>query len=558
MKILIIGGIATGLKSAAKARRENRDAEITVFEKGDLVSYGSCGMPYYVGGEIEDINELMSTGSGKPRDPEYFKKTKGFEVETRTEVLSIDRSVKTIQIQKKDTGEIETRPYDKLIIATGASPVKPSLEGTDLENIFTLWHPADAVRIRSGIDQGKYKNAVIIGAGLIGIEMVEAFKKQGLNVTVVEMKEQLFPAFLDTEVAALAEKYLIEQGVQLLLGEKVEKFGGEGQVSFVQTDKREIPADLVVLAIGAKPNIKLAKEAGLKIGETGAIWVDEEMRTSDPDIFAGGDCVENTHLLTRKKVYAPMGSTANKHGRVIGENLFGKNDRFRGVLNTVVVKAMEMNIGKTGLSEKEAKALGYEYVSATVSGPDKAHYMEDSEYITLKLIAEVDSRKLLGIQGIGKGEIAKRIDVVAGMLTLGGTIDDLFDVDISYAPPYNIPIDTLAAAANAVVNKLEERFQGIISVDAKELMGDKGPLFLDVRTLEECVKSGMTGCACAEVKNIPLSELRDRLQELPKEDEIVVVCQSGQRGYEAARILSDHGFGNVKTLEGGLEAWPFK
>ena len=555
MKILIIGAVAAGLKSASKARREDGKAEITVLEQGKLVSYGACGMPYYVGGEIHDIKELMSTGSGNPRNADYFKKTKNIDVQTETEAVRIDRDKKIVEAKDLKTGELKNYFYDKLVIATGASPVRPPLEGIGLKNIFPLWHPDDAVAIRSGIDAGTFKNAVIIGAGLIGMEMAEALNQQGLNVTIVEMKDQIFPAFLDEEIAAIGHKYLKSKNIQLLTGEKVEKLLGAESVTAVKTDQREIPADLVIMAIGARPNVGLAKEAGLTIGETGAIWVDETMRTSDPDIFAGGDCVESTHMVSGKKVFSPMGSIANKQGRVIGENLLGGKARFKGVAGTVVVKIHDITIGKTGLSEKDAKDQGYDYVTALVAGPDRPHYMKNARPVTLKLIVDSKTQKVLGVQGIGEGEVAKRLDVVASVLNFGGTIDDLFDIDLSYAPPYNSPIDMVATAANAVMNKLAHKFTGISAAEAKAKVEKKEAIFLDVRTPGECQTIGLDWDG--QILNIPLGELREKMQGLDKDQEIIAFCKVSQRGYEAQCILREENITNVKVMEGGILAWPY-
>ena len=555
MKILIIGAVAAGLKSASKARREDGKAEITVLEQGKLVSYGACGMPYYVGGEIHDIKELMSTGAGNPRNADYFKKTKNIDVQTETEAVRIDRDKKIVEAKDLKTGELKNYFYDKLVIATGASPVRPPLEGIGLKNIFPLWHPDDAVAIRSGIDAGTFKNAVIIGAGLIGMEMAEALNQQGLNVTIVEMKDQIFPAFLDEEIAAIGHKYLKSKNIQLLTGEKVEKLLGAESVTAVKTDQREIPADLVIMAIGARPNVGLAKEAGLTIGETGAIWVDETMRTSDPDIFAGGDCVESTHMVSGKKVFSPMGSIANKQGRVIGENLLGGKARFKGVAGTVVVKIHDITIGKTGLSEKDAKDQGYDYVTALVAGPDRPHYMKNARPVTLKLIVDSKTQKVLGVQGIGEGEVAKRLDVVASVLNFGGTIDDLFDIDLSYAPPYNSPIDMVATAANAVMNKLAHKFTGISAAEAKAKVEKKEAIFLDVRTPGECQTIGLD--CDGQILNIPLGELREKMQGLDKDQEIIAFCKVSQRGYEAQCILREENITNVKVMEGGILAWPY-
>lgn len=554
-KIIIIGAVATGLKSAAKARRENAEAQITVLEKGTAISYGSCGMPYYVSGEVKNITDLMSTNSGTLRDSAFFKTTKDFDVEVQSEVIAIHREEKTVEVKRLKDGSIERLPYDQLVIATGASPVRPPLEGIDLENIFPLWHPGDAEKIRKLIEDGKVKNVVIIGAGLIGIEMAEAFVLNNIQVSIVEMQSQIFPAFLDEEIAKIGENHLAEKGVQLYLNEKVEKFIGDQKVEKVKTDQREIPADLVLLAIGARPNIQLAKDAGLKIGETGAIWVDQELKTSDPFIFAGGDCVESTHQISGKKVYVPMGSTANKHGRVIGENLAGAHIKFKGVLGTTAVQLLGLTIGKSGLSEKDAQQQGLDYITALTSGPDKPHYMESAKPISLKLIVEKKTRKILGTQGIGMGEVTKRIDVIASLLTMGATVDDLFDVDLSYAPPYSSPIDPIVATANVVMNKLSGAFHGVRSTDAKKKMNDGKTLFLDVRNAKECSECLIDGCS--KISFIPIEELRKRIGEVEKGVEIIAVCSSGVRGYEAEEILRNAGFESVFVLEGGMIAWPY-
>jgi NADPH-dependent 2,4-dienoyl-CoA reductase/sulfur reductase-like enzyme/rhodanese-related sulfurtransferase len=554
-KIVVIGGVAAGLKAAAKARRCDVEAGITVLERGEIISYGACGMPYYVGGDVQDIEDLMKTPVGIVRSPGYFKNVKDIAVLTQTEATAIDRQAKTVRVKKLATGETDNIPYDQLVITTGASAIKPPLAGVELGNIYTLWHPDDAKAIQQGLGKGTFKQAVIIGAGLVGMEMAEALTKRQLEVTVVEMKEQLFPAFLDPEIAAIAAKYAAEKGIKLLAGEKVERFIGETNVTAVATDKRTIPADLVVLAMGARPNAELAKAAGLAVGATGAIAVDEEMRTSDPDIFAGGDCVENINIISGQKVFAPMGSTANKHGRVIGENLCGGHVKFKGILNTAVVKLHDLTVGKTGLSERDARQLGYEYITATVAGPDKPHYMPGAKLITVKLIAEAKTGKVLGMQAVGEGEVAKRVDVVAAVLTLGGTIDDLFAIDLSYAPPYNSPIDNVVVAANAVMNKLVGKLKGISSLVAKEKMTAEQTVFLDVRTPDECKQIRLADCP--NIKYIPLGQLRGRLTELNKDDEIVAFCKISLRGYEAEGILEGAGFENVKVMEGGVVAWPF-
>lgn len=554
-RVVVIGGIAAGLKSAAKVRRCDPEAQITVLEKGDAVSYGACGMPYFVSGDIDDFNQLMMTPAGAIRNVEFFKSVKNVDVMVKTLATRIDRAAKLVYAKHLDTGEEIELPYDQLVIATGASPIKPPIPGIELGNIHQLWYPADARTIRAGLERGKFENAVIIGAGLVGMEMAEAFKNWEVNVTVVEMKNQVFPGFLDAEIAGSIEKYAQEQGITILTGEKVERFEGETVVEAVVTDKQKIAADIVVLAAGVKPNVELAKAAGVDIGPSGAIAVNEFMRTSDPDIYAGGDCVENTNMISGKKVFAPMGSTANKHGRVIGENICGGMAKFRGVLNTVVVKVLDLNVGKTGLTEREAKELGYEFMTVMTGGHDRPHYMPGAKLMTVKLIFDPKSRRLLGAQSFGEGDIAKRIDVVATALTLGATVDDLFDIDLGYAPPYSGPIDNVAVTANAAMNKMAGVLSGISPLEAKAKMEAEGAVFLDVRSPAECKQIRIADCQ--DIKYIPLGQLRSRTGELNKEDEIVAFCKISLRGYEAALILEGEGFKNVKVMEGGLVAWPF-
>jgi NADPH-dependent 2,4-dienoyl-CoA reductase/sulfur reductase-like enzyme/rhodanese-related sulfurtransferase len=556
MKLVVIGGVAAGLKAASKARRTDPSAEITVVEKGSLISYGACGLPYYVGAEVNSLDELMKTPAGMLRNPEYFRDVKNIKVLTRTLATGIDRKAKNVPVRNLDTGAEYLIPYDKLVIATGASPIKPNIPGMELQNIFSLWHPDDAKAMRQGLEHGKFGSAAVIGAGLVGMEMVEALKTWGCDITLIEMKDQVFPAFLDAEIAGLVEKYLRENDIRLLTGEKVLKFSGDEAVTAVETDKGTVAADLVIMALGVCPNVELAASAGLEIGPTGAIAVSPLLQTSDPDIFAGGDCVENINIVSGRKVFAPMGSTANKHGRIIGENLYSGRDRFKGILNTVIVKVLDLNAGKTGITEIEAKELGYDHISVTTAGFDKPHYMEGAKLITIKLLAETKSRKILGVQALGEGDVAKRIDVVASVLTLGGTIDDLFDIDLSYAPPYSSPIDSIAVAANALMNKLAGRFNGISSIAAKELLKDEKVVFLDVRTPAEFGKTRLA--RTGKIRHIPLSELRRRCSELNRDDQIVAYCKVSLRGFEAEGILEGENFRNVKVIEGGLFSWPFE
>ena len=554
-KILIIGGVAAGLKSAAKARRCDPTVQITVLERGEMVSYGACGMPYVVAGDVPSIQNLLMTPAGAVRNPAFFKNTKNLDVRTGTEALSIDRDRKTVRIRERNSGEESELSYDKLVIATGATPVKLPLPGSHLANIFQMWHPNDAKAVKERLEKGAVKNAVVMGAGLVGIEMAEAFHGWGVHVVVVEMLPQIFPAMLDAEIALAVEKYAREKGIEIRTGEKVLEFRGQDAVQEVVTDKGVVPADLVIQAVGVRPNSELAKAAGLAIGPSGAIAVNAHMRTSDPDIYAGGDCAENTHMITGKKMFTAMGSTANKHGRVIGENLCGASASFKGILGTGVVQLLDLNIGKSGLTEREAKEAGIEYITTMIGGHDRAHYMPGAKLITVKLMADAKTGKLLGIQAFGEGEVAKRVDVVAALLTMGGSLHDLVDADLGYAPPYNSPIDNAAAAANTLLNKIAGKFRGISPEEAKAKMASPDTVFLDVRTPDECKTVRIADCR--NIKYIPLGQLRSRLEELGKNDEIVAFCKISLRGYEAECLLEGEGFTDVKVIEGGVTAWPY-
>ena len=456
-RIVVIGGVAAGLKAAAKARRRDAEAQITVLERGELVSYGACGLPYFIGGEVEQVRQLMSSPSGTLRTPEFFKKAKNLDVLTRMEAVAIEREAKVVHALNLETGAKEQFAYDKLVLATGSSPVKPAWPGVEKENIFHVWRPQDATAIRRGLEEQRYEKAVVIGAGLIGLEIAEALRMWDVDVTVVEMKNQLFPALLDEDMAQELEMRLAAKGLQFLKEERVEAFSGEAQVKEVKTDKRTLPADLVILALGARPNVELARQAGLELGMSGAIAVNEYLQTSDKAIFAGGDCAENTHKVSGEKVFLPMGSTANKQGRVIGENICGAGVKFRGVLGTAVVKLFELQVGRTGLNERQGTAAGFNCASVTVAGYDRPHYMKASRKMTLKLTADVATKKLLGLQAWGEGDVVKRVDVAAMALSLGATVEGLFDADLSYSPPFNSPIDILAVAANKLAAKLENR-----------------------------------------------------------------------------------------------------
>jgi NADPH-dependent 2,4-dienoyl-CoA reductase/sulfur reductase-like enzyme/rhodanese-related sulfurtransferase len=555
-KILVIGGVALGPKAAARARRRDPEAEITIMDTGEVFSYAGCGMPFYIEGQITDIDELLCTAQGVRRDESYFKSVKDIKLLGRTEALKINRLEKTVTALDIRTGRFQDIPYDKLVLGVGASPVVPPIEGIGLEGVFRLYSPGDAVAIRAKIDEGA-KRVVIVGGGLIGMEVCGSFASCGCAVTVLEMMDRLIPSLLDPDMSLLLEKYLRESGITLGLGCRVSRIidDGSGRASVVETANGDrFDADMVVVAIGVRPNVRLAKDAGLKMGVTGAIAVDEYLRTSDPDIYAGGDCVENIDLVTGRKVYLPLGSTANKHGRVIGDNVTGGETRFPGVTLTAVFKVLDFNVGKTGLSEREARELGFDAVTATAPRTDCSDYYPKNKPLIIKLIADRRSQKLLGCQALGTGEVVKRIDVVSTCLRFGAAINDIADLDLGYAPPYSTAIDAVAHAANVLRNKIQGLAHGISAAELKgKMAGDDDFVLLDVRSRQEVEVRPFND---RRVVNIPIEELRSRLNELPRK-EVVIFCKTSVRAYDAERILRGAGFNDAKFLDGSLTAWPY-
>lgn len=558
MKVLIIGGVAAGPKTASRIIRMCPDAEVTIIEKGVFLSYAGCGLPYYVSGEVKEQKELMCTPAGVLRDPVFFHNVKNVRVLSETEALEIDRTQQRLRVKTLATGEETWLPYDYLVLATGASPVIPPLPGIDKKNIYTLHGVLDAEGIKAALSEGKAKDAVIIGGGLIGVEATEALVAHGCRVTVVEMLPQIL-GMLDWEIARLVEQHLEAKGVKVMTGTKAIEFlsdAGDGdRAAQVRTSKGLLSADLVILAIGVRPNVALAKAAGLALGEkTGAIQVNDRQQTSDPNIYAAGDCVECLDRLTGSPCFVPLGSTANKQGRVAAINICGGNDAFPGILGSMVCKVFDFGVARTGLTETAARALGYEIIVAMVPGPDKAHYMPQSKSLLIKLVADAKSGRLLGVQATGPGDGAKRIDVAATAITAGMTIDDVAHLDLSYAPPYSPAMDGLITAANVARNKRDGLMEGI-SAEAVQRKLDAGEdfVFLDVRSPQE-----HAAVRLPKTTLIPLGALRKRLDEIPRDKEIVSFCQISLRGYEAALILKAAGFTEVQVLDGGIAMWPYE
>lgn len=558
MRVLIVGGVACGPKAASRLKRLMPSCDVVMIDKGDQVSYGACGLPYYVEGVFPEVGMLMETPVGVVRNADFFQKVKGFKTLTRTEALRVDRGRKVVRVRNLDGGLEEDLPYDKLVLATGSRPIVPPIPGLDLKNVWFMRHPDDADSLVREIDASGLKDAVLIGAGYIGVEMAEALRKRGLNVTLVEMFDRILPQFLDPDMAMLAEKHLRQKGVALALGERVLAVEGNGKVASVRTDRQILHADLVLVGAGVRPNDELAREAGLACAAKGGILINAFCQTSDPDIYAGGDCVVNRAVdpSARGPLFVPLGSTSNKHGRTIADDIAGRPHPFVGITSTGICQAFDYTLGRTGLTETQARDLDPEVESILWAGPDMPHYMPRSKPLIIKMVASRRTRKLLGAQMVGLGDVSKRLDVAAGTLYFGGTVDDVAQIDLGYAPPYGPPIDPIATAAHILANKLEGIARSISPLEAKRRI-DRGDdlVLLDVRTPDEF---RMMRLPYDNVVHIPLGALRTRLAELPRDRDILAFCKVSMRGYEAQLILNAEGFDRVSFIEGGLVAWPFE
>ena len=556
-KIVVIGGSAAGPKAAAKARRMDEFAEITMIQKGPDLSMASCGFPYYVGGFFDDRNKLLCTPTGVVRDPGFYWNAKGIKAMVNTEVTRIDRDKKRVEYVDLVTRELGIQEYDKLIIATGATPNLPPIQGIDLEGVTTLQSMEDGDYLRKVRDEGKIKKAVVVGGGLIGIETLEALHLAGIELTMVELLPQLL-TFLDWKMAKLVENYMKNKANVITKNGVAEFIGEKGKLTAVKLQNgTEIPCDLAVVAIGVRPNVKLAQEAGIQVGELSGITTNEYQQTNDPDIYAAGDCCEVKNQITGKNVLAPYGDLANLQGRAAGENVIDGNvATFPGTIQTGVCKFFDYGVGITGLSEEKAKEAGFDYERVLNASPDKPGFMNGQLLIT-KLVVDKKSREILGAQCLGPGDVSKQLAIWATAIKGHLKVDDMVNADLPYAPPYSLAIDHSIATSHIMQNKLRGIFNGISSVELKEKVDRGDDMFiLDARGADEYEQMRL---GIGEAL-IPIGKLRQRLHEMPKDKnkEIITLCKISLRGYEAAVLLKAHGYTNVKILEGGIAAWPFE
>lgn len=558
-KILIVGGVALGPKAASRCKRLMPDAEVTLVDENVYISYGGCGIPYFVSGEVQNLDDLRATPYHTIRDPEFFRAMKGVTVRNQTRALSIDRAAKTLLVKDVVSGKEEKLPYDKLVLATGASPRVPPVEGKDLKNVLSLTRLEAADAIRTACQEGKVNEAVIVGGGFIGLEAAVALADMwGVKVSVVEMMDQILPGVLSHSLARMAEHDCVSHKVDVYTSEKVLKLEGkDGAVSKVVTDKRELPAQLVIFAAGFIPNGRLAKDAGLDVAPFGAVVVDEHMRTSDPAIYAGGDCVAIRNIITDKLGYLPLGSMANRQGRVIGTNLAGGDATFPGYVGTWAVKLFEMSFCGTGLTVERARKEGYDAVGVSVEQLDRAHFYPEKNMMSLELVVDKPTRRVLGIQGAcSAGDALKaRVDAVAGVLQYARpTVEDISNLEVSYAPPFASAMDVVNVVGNVADNVLAGRFKPVTGDQFMELWKNRDQnhiFFIDARP----AKAGQAVQAQhPEWHSIPLEEIAARVNEVPRDRPVALICNTGLRAYDSLLILARNGITDVVNSTGGMQA----
>ena len=542
MKLLIVGGVAGGASAAARARRLSEDAHIVVFERGPDVSFANCGLPYYVGGEIAERKKLLVT------TPEMLRSRFKLDVRTQSSVESIDRTAKTVRVRDLASGREYEETYDKLILAPGAAPLRPPIPGIDLPGIFTLRNLQDVDRIKERVDQG-VKQAVMVGAGFIGLELVENFVKRGIATTVVELQDQVLPPF-DKEMTTPIVETLLAKGVTVLLGQSADGFdeAPDGLVVRLKSGQR-LSAQLVILGVGVRPENKLAVEAGLEVGPRGGIRVNDHLQTSDPDIYAVGDAIEVKDVVSGEPTQVPLAGPANRQGRIAADNVFGRSATYRGTQGTAILGFFDRTAAMTGASEKVLRRANRPYRKVYVHPTHHAGYYPGAEAMTLKLLFDPTTGRVLGAQAVGGAGVDKRIDVLAVAIQAGMTVFDLEEMELAYAPQYGSAKDPINMAGFVASGLLRGEHP---QVDVEAVLATptaERPFVLDVRTPQEFASGHIPGAV-----NIPVDDLRSRLGELPRDRKIAAYCQVGQRGYLATRILQQNGF-SAANIGGGYKCF---
>lgn len=546
MKVLVIGGVAGGATTAARLRRNMEDAEIIIIERGSHVSYANCGLPYYIGGTIEERDQLFV------QTPENFLKSFNIDVRVRQEVRGIDREAKQLHIQRLDTGEEYLEDYDKLVLSPGAEPVRPPIPGINDEAIFTLRSVKETDAIKGFIDRKDPKRAVIVGAGFIGLEMAENLHDQGILVTIVEMAEQVMNV-VDYEMAAEVHQHLKTKTVEFYLSDGVASFSREdGLLNVTLQSGKVIPTDMVILSIGVRPEGRLARESGLDVGKLGGIRVDPHMQTNDPDIYAVGDAIEFPNPITGQPAITYLAGPANKQGRIVADNIaFGNGSQYRGAIGTAVAKVFDLTVATTGVSEKTLRRENIPFETVITHSSSHAGYYPGATAMSMKTIFNPDTGRVLGAQIVGYEGVDKRIDLVGAVIRQNGTVWDLGELEHAYAPPYSSAKDPVNIAGFVAQNVLRGaskhiHWHQVMGCDLNEI------LLLDVRSPEEYEAGTIDGAV-----NIPTYELRGRLDEVPRDKTIVVFCGIGLRAYQAERVLRQNDYPDVYNLSGGYKSYQF-
>lgn len=543
MKYIIVGAVAGGASTAARLRRLDEHAEIIIFEKGEYISYANCGLPYYIGDVIKDRNKLFVQTAAA------FHQRFNIDVRVSTEVTGIDAANKTITAVEQSTGKIYTETYDKLVLSPGAEPVRPPLPGINNEGIFTLRNVKDTDYIKAHVQKKQVKKAIVIGAGFIGLEMAENFRDLGLEVTIIEMINQVM-APVDYPIAALVQQHIRSKGVDLRLNTAVTGFSKKGEQTEVTLNNGEVlTAELVILSIGVRPDTRLAVQAGLKTGTARGIWVNEFLQTSDPDIYAVGDAIEFENPITHQPMITYLAGPANKQGRICANNIVeGNVQSYKGSINTAIVKVFDMTVGTAGTASKHLQAANIDHVVSTIHSGSHAGYYPGAKQMTIQIAFTPKDGRLLSAQVAGFTGVDKRLDILSSYIKLGKTIYDLVEFEHAYAPPYSSAKDPVNMAGFVAENILLNRLNVFYWNEIEQL--GKDDLLIDVRTKQE-FKNG----SIASAINIPLDEIRNRLDEFPEDKHIRIYCEAGLRGYLAQRILKQNGLKKVSNLSGGYKLW---
>lgn len=534
MKVVVLGGVAAGTKVAAKLMREDRSNEVIVINKGKNISYAGCGLPYYVGHVIEERDQLIVN------TPEKYNKLTGVKVLTETEAINVDTAAKVVTAKNLQTGEETAYDYDKLVISVGASPVKPPVEGVDLENVFFVRTPEDAIRIREVVDSGEVKRAVVVGAGYIGLEIAENLKLMGIRPFVLDMAPQVLAPGFDKEMADYVEGKLTDAGIPVVTGVTVTGIEGNGKVEKVLTSKKAYKADMVVMSAGIRPNTSFLEGSGIEMFR-GTILTDEFGQTNIADVYAAGDCAMVHNAITGKPAWSPMGSTANIAGRLIAQNMMGKSMGYRGVLGTAVCKLPGLNVGRTGLTEVQAKAEGFNPVSVITVVDDKAHYYTGASTFTIKMIADKDSLKLLGVQVVGSGAVDKVVDIAVTGIMMKAALMDLADMDLAYAPPFSTAIHPFEHTLNVLMNKINGAFDTFTPAEYAAGAAE------GYKVVDACLQPSIEGAPYVE-----LTTVEGPVEDLDPEENLLLVCNKGKRAYLLQNRLKYYGYKNTKVLEGGI------